>query len=104
MKGTQKQVVWANDVKNVVIKYYEQAILQGEKELTEVRSIEKRLKYFRLFVEDLKNIDDARFWIDNYGQATRRTYDQFLDYYHKVPVDNSDVAADICYRLSREVM
>lgn len=65
MKGTEKQVAWANDIKKRVTEIHNWVMENA----TDVKVREKRPKAKEIAIEKMNNVlenDDAKFWIDNF--------------------------------------
>ncbi len=67
MKGSEKQIEWANKIKDNLKKIYQDCLdeVNGYKEYVmpkeEIEQWEEAQKYYHLVME----IDDANFWIEN---------------------------------------
>lgn len=85
MKGTEKQIKYANDIRKDIVKTIEKGkstnwkdyfIKRGEKAIAAIEKVEKALNGF---VEYLNSIEDAKYIIENYQGILHKIdiYDKF---------------------------
>jgi hypothetical protein len=80
MKGTEKQIAWANDIKERVMKYHNWV---KDNVVDQVEFLETQLPNVPVVLEQMNaalNNDDAKFWIDNFKNVEDGTLNGLYDY------------------------
>ena len=77
LKGTDKQIAWANDIRKEVIRGWEQVKARLiEARVNKSRNEQMKEKYERTikFVDDMLNNENAKFWIDTFSSDIKPRY------------------------------
>ena len=78
MKGTEKQVKWANDIQREVLNTLDICLEFSLKEKEgKDDKIEKAKNGYEVLKKQFKNIDEAKFYIDNLSNITRKNLTEY---------------------------
>lgn len=78
MKGTEKQVKWANDIQKEVLNTLDICLNFSLKEKEgKDDKIEKAKKGYKILKEQFENIDEAKFFIDNLSEITKKDLTEY---------------------------
>src|SRR5690625_4547934 len=81
MKGSEKQIKWVNDVYQKAIEVIGE-VIEDMKEWTKKKQCRSMsFPAYVEFFEEMKNIDDAGFWIENFGYS--ELYHDFIDGFNR---------------------
>ena len=78
LKGTEKQVAWANDIQKEVLNTLGICLkLTLEEKAGKEDKIEKAKNDYKILKEQFENIDEAKFLIDNLAEITRKNLTEY---------------------------
>ena len=102
MKGSEKQIKWANDVYPKAIEVIGEVLEDMEEWANKKRGRSMAFPAYVKFFEEMKNIDDAGFWIENFGYS--ELYHDFVDGFNRYVnkrKEESNLEKPIYHRIDR---
>ena len=102
MKGSEKQIKWANDVYPKAIEVIGEVIEDMKEWASKKRGRSMAFPAYVEFFEEMKNIDDAGFWIENFGYS--ELYHDFVDGFNRYVnkrKEESNLEKPVYHRIDR---
>ncbi|MED0737839.1 hypothetical protein [Aneurinibacillus thermoaerophilus] len=108
MKGSQKQIAWAEDIRSRVIPVVEKAINYFYEAVETKEFYQSRSEEFRMrrkeegtkALETLKAIDSAKEWIDRFGY--KNDEEEIVSFFCYIAQEYFDISSRVCTAIRKE--
>ena len=102
MKGSEKQIKWANDVYPKAIEIVGEVLEGMEEWANKKRGRSMAFPSYVNFFEEMKNIDNAGFWIEHFGYG--KNHNDFINGFNKYVnkrKEESNLEKHVYHRMNR---